>query len=82
MGTYCRTLFTVDRLSRVLRLGVVEIREAVTDLRILSLRTSDGLDLFPSFQVQDGRVHPGLQSCLRFSAAASTTRDVGAVVEQ
>lgn len=57
--------FTVDGLSRVLGLRAAEILEAATNLRILSLHTADGNDLFPSFQIRDGRIYPELRSVLK-----------------
>ncbi len=57
--------YTVTSLSGVLRLPGTAILEAASELRVLRLRTADGNDLFPSFQVRDGRVHPNLQIVLK-----------------
>ncbi|MEV8249973.1 hypothetical protein AB0O87_03480 [Microbacterium sp. NPDC076768] len=38
---------------------------AGSDLRLLMLHTDDDVDLFPSFQLRDGKIVEGLQEVLR-----------------
>lgn len=56
--------YTVARFSRVLGVSPVLVCEAAVALRVLRLRTADGVDLFPAFQARDGHVYPYLQSVL------------------
>lgn len=56
--------YTVGSFSRVLKLSEVAVFEAAAELRVLCLRTSDGCDLFPAFQIRDGHVVPELKSVL------------------
>lgn len=57
--------YSVTSLRRVIRLSETAIHHAAEELRVLRLRTSDGADLFPSFQVRDGQLQPDLGSVLR-----------------
>lgn len=57
--------YTVASMARTLGWTEAEVLEAGNDLRLLMLRTEDGVDLFPSFQIQDGKVVVGLQDVLR-----------------
>jgi hypothetical protein len=56
--------YTVASFSRVLGVSPALVGEAAVELRVLRLRTVDGADLFPAFQVRDGHVHPHLQPVL------------------
>ncbi len=56
--------YTVESLSRVLGLPPVQIGEAADKLTVLRLRTADDVDVFPAFQVRDGRVCPDLRPVL------------------
>ena len=57
--------YTVASMARALGWSETEVLEAGNDLRLLMLRTEDGVDLFPSFQLQDGKIVDGLQGVLR-----------------
>ncbi len=56
--------YTVESLSRVLGLPPVQVGEAADKLTVLRLRTADDVDVFPAFQVRDGRVCPDLRPVL------------------
>ena len=56
--------YTMASFSRVLGVSPVLVGEAAAELRVLRLRTADGVDLFPAFQVRDGHVHPQFQPVL------------------
>lgn len=56
--------YTVAGMARTLGWTVAEVAEAGEHLRLLMLRTSDGVLLFPAFQVVDGRVVKGLPRVL------------------
>ncbi|WP_314651218.1 hypothetical protein [uncultured Microbacterium sp.] len=56
--------YTVASMARTLGWTEAEVLAAGNDLRLLILRTEDGVDLFPSFQLQDGKVVDGLQDVL------------------
>ncbi|KSU54829.1 hypothetical protein SAMN05216418_1806 [Microbacterium enclense] len=55
---------TTSSLSRVLQIDQVAVADAAAELRALRLRTADGRNLYPAFQVQDDHVHPHLQQVL------------------
>ncbi|MCK8468266.1 hypothetical protein M0722_13785 [Microbacterium sp. KSW4-16] len=57
--------YTVTSMARTLGWSEADVLEAGDDLSLLMLRTEDGVDLFPSFQLQDGKVVEGLQDVLR-----------------
>lgn len=57
--------YTVTSMARTLGWSEAEVIEAGNDLRLLMLTTDDGVDLFPSFQLQNGKVVDGLQDVLR-----------------
>jgi len=52
-------------MARTLGWAEAEVVEAGNDLRLLMLTTDDGVDLFPSFQLQGGKIVDGLQDVLR-----------------
>lgn len=52
--------YTVESFGRVLGLSPAAIAEAANNLAALRLPTADDIDLFPEFQVRDGRVYPDL----------------------
>lgn len=66
--------YTLARMARTLGWSEAEVLEAGNDLRLLMLTTDDGVDLFPSFQLQDGKVVDGLQDVLRVLATGTTSR--------
>lgn len=51
-------------MARTLGWTEVEVMEAGNDLRLLMLRTEDGVCLFPAFQLHDGKVVAGPQAVL------------------
>lgn len=55
---------TADSLSRELGLPRDAVSTAATELRVLRLRTADGTDIFPAFQVRGGLVQPDLRPVL------------------
>lgn len=57
--------YTVAGMARTLGWTESEVVEAGNHLRLLMLRTSDGVFLFPAFQVVDGSVVKGLPAVLR-----------------
>ena len=56
--------YTVDSFARELGWDTDAAAAAASDLRILEIRTSDGVVLYPAFQVVDGRVVSGLDEVL------------------
>lgn len=56
--------YTVEGMARVLGWTEPEVVEAGDHLRLLMLRTSDDVLLFPAFQVVDGKVVKGLPRVL------------------
>lgn len=57
--------YTSGALQRELGVGRAAVSKAVRELRILRLVTSDGVNLYPAFQVSDGALVPGLRQVLR-----------------
>lgn len=57
--------YTVASMARTQGWTETEVLEAGAELRLLILHTEDGVDLFPSFQLKDGKVVHGLQDILR-----------------
>lgn len=57
--------YTAAGIADVLGWTEGEVATAGEDLRLLVVRTSDGLDLYPAFQLQGRRVVDGLQDVLR-----------------
>lgn len=66
--------YTVTSVARILGWTEAEVLSAGNDLRLLMLTTDDGVDLFPMFQLQDGRIVDGLQDVLRVLATGTTGR--------
>lgn len=56
--------YTVGTLSHVLGVTSQEIMDAAASLQLLRLRTADGVDVFPAFQVRGGQLHSGMSSVL------------------
>lgn len=52
-------------MARTLGWTEGDVMAAGEDLRLLMLQTDDGVELFPSFQLQDGVVVEGLQDVLQ-----------------
>lgn len=57
--------YTAASMARTLGWTETEVMVASDDLRLLRLLTSDGIYLFPAFQIHDGHVVPGLTEILR-----------------
>lgn len=57
--------YTTTGIADTLGWGEEEVRQATEDLRLLCVRTSDGVLLYPAFQLHDGHVVDGLQDVLR-----------------
>ncbi|WP_062467444.1 hypothetical protein [Demequina maris] len=58
------TIYTADAFLRELRLTPAEVDEAARDLHILQLETADGHHVYPTFQVVNGHLIPGLSEVL------------------
>jgi hypothetical protein len=63
--------YTVASMARTLEWTETEVMEAGSDLRLLMLRTSDDVYLFPAFQLQDGNIVERLQEVLRVLATGT-----------
>ncbi|MFK0242068.1 hypothetical protein ACIQTX_14535 [Microbacterium sp. NPDC090281] len=75
--------YTVTSMARTLGWTEAEVMKAANDLQLLMLHTDDDVDLFPAFQLQDGKIVDGLQDILRVLETGTTGKmDVGAVVER
>lgn len=57
-------VFNAESLARELGLSFAEIDKAVEARQLLQLTTSEGFDVYPSFQVSSGAVVDGLQQVL------------------
>lgn len=66
--------YTVTCMARTLGWTEAEVMEAGNDLRLLMLHTDDGLDLFPEFQLHDGKIVEGLQDVLRVLETGTRSR--------
>jgi hypothetical protein len=66
--------YSVTSMARVLGWTEAEVMNAANDLRLLMLTTDDGMAVFPSFQLQDGKVVDGLQDVLRVLATGTAGR--------
>lgn len=56
---------TIASVARALGCTESEVRKAGEDSRLLMLRTSDDVLLFPAFQLHDGKIVEGLTIVLR-----------------
>lgn len=56
--------FTVRSFARATGTTEGAVQTAAVELSVLALTTADGVELFPSFQVRNGRVVPHLQPIL------------------
>lgn len=63
--------FTLASFIRVTGMRVDEVAAAVCERRVLALATSDGVTVFPAFQVVRGAVVQGLRPVLMELAAGS-----------
>ena len=57
--------YTTASLARTLRWTTPESAEAAESLTLLKLTTSDGVELYPAFQIWDGRPASDLADVLR-----------------
>lgn len=57
--------YTVTSMARTLGWTEAEVMDAAASLRLLMLHTSDGVDLFPAFQLHHGKIVEGLTEVLR-----------------
>lgn len=66
--------YTVRSMARTLGWTEAEVMKAGNDLRLLMLHTDDDVNLFPSFQLHDGKIIEGLQDVLRILATGTASR--------
>lgn len=66
--------YTPASMARTLGWTEAEVRSAGDDLRLLQVVTSDGVTLYPAFQLHDGRVVEGLSDVLRVLRTGTTGR--------
>lgn len=66
--------YTITSMARTLGWTESEVLQAGDDLRLLMVRTDDDVLLFPSFQLQDGNVVPGLTEVLRILQTGTSSR--------
>lgn len=57
--------YTTASIARALGWTEAKVNEAAASLALLRLTTSDGVDLYPAFQVQDGEPQRDLADVLR-----------------
>ncbi len=62
---------TASSMARALGWTEAQVLQASEDLRLLAVRTSDGVLLYPAFQLFNGRVVGGLQEVLRVLATGT-----------
>lgn len=63
--------YTLASMARTLGWTEAEVLEAGHDLRLLMLHTEDGVDLYPAFQLHEGRAVAGLSEVLRVLATGT-----------
>lgn len=66
--------YTVVSMARALEWTEAEVVEAGRTLRLLMLLTDDDVNLFPAFQLRDGRVVEGLTEVLRVLQTGTQSR--------
>ncbi|MEA1261425.1 hypothetical protein MicroSTF_00145 [Microbacterium sp. STF-2] len=66
--------YTVTRLARILGWTEAEVMATGKDLRLLALHSDDHVDLFPSFQLRDGKIVEGLRDVLRALETGTPSR--------
>ncbi|WP_136042445.1 MULTISPECIES: hypothetical protein [unclassified Microbacterium] len=66
--------YTVASMARTLGWTEAEVLAAGESLRLLMLRTSDDVTLFPSFQLIEGKVVEGLTEVLRVLETGTANR--------
>lgn len=66
--------YTATTLGRVLGYTEDEIAEAANSLHVLAVTTTDGITLYPQFQVWDGQVVDGLAEVLQVLCTGTDSR--------
>lgn len=66
--------YTATGVADMLGWDEEQVRKASEDLRLLCVRTSDGVLLYPAFQLHDGHVVDGLQEVLRILRTGTAGR--------
>ncbi|PYD00811.1 hypothetical protein B4U78_008790 [Microbacterium esteraromaticum] len=66
--------YTAESIARTLDWTESEVKAAVKSLTLLELETSDGVLLYPSFQVFEGRVVEGLAEVLQALSTGTPSR--------
>lgn len=66
--------YTTASVARALGWTSPQVEEAVESLSLLELKTSDGVCLYPAFQIADGRIVDGVGDALRVLATGTKGR--------
>lgn len=66
--------YTAESVGRALGWTSTQVTLAVDSLSLLELETSDGMCLYPSFQIADGRIVDGVGDVLRVLATGTKGR--------
>ena len=66
--------FTADAIARELRWTATEVTTAAASLNLLELETSDGVLLYPTFQLCEGGVMDGLTPVLQVLSTGTASR--------
>ena len=66
--------YTATSMARALGWTEAEVMAAGNDLCLLMLTTDDGIDLFPRFQLDGGKIVDGFQGVLRVLATGTAGR--------
>jgi len=66
--------YTAHSLARALGWAESEVAEAATALTVLEVVTNDGVALYPSFQVHEGRLVGGLGAALQVLSTGARSR--------
>lgn len=66
--------YTVTSMARTLGWTEADVMKAGDDLRLLRLRTTDDVYLFPAFQLHNGQVAEGLTQVLRILQTGTASR--------
>ncbi|MGW9159283.1 hypothetical protein [Microbacterium sp. NPDC055665] len=65
--------YTSGALQRELGVSRAAVSKAVKELRILRVTTSDGVNLYPAFQIHGNAIVPGLDRVLRVLAVGTNS---------
>lgn len=66
--------YTVASMARTLGWTEPDVHAASETLRLLALKTDDGVTLYPAFQLHDGQVVEGLSDVLAVLQAGTASR--------